>query len=131
MSTPPMRIVPSMRTPSTRSFMRFRHRSSVDLPHPDGPMYAVTRCLGTSIVTSVRARLAPYQRLRPSISTIGVSTTEAGLAAGFRVALSWMGWAMGCPSYRRRRVGATQALTQGDREQVETDDDDEQEQRGG
>ena len=31
-----------MRVPSTRSFMRLRQRSSVDLPQPDGPMKAVT-----------------------------------------------------------------------------------------
>jgi hypothetical protein len=37
-STPPTRMLPSMRTPSTRSFIRLRQRSSVDLPQPDGPM---------------------------------------------------------------------------------------------
>ena len=38
MSVPPIRMAPVVRTPSTRSFMRFRQRRSVVFPHPDGPM---------------------------------------------------------------------------------------------
>ena len=34
----------SIRQPSTRSFIRFRVWSSVDLPQPDGPMNAVMSC---------------------------------------------------------------------------------------
>ena len=33
--------IPSMRTPGTRSFMRFRVFKKVDLPQPEGPMSAV------------------------------------------------------------------------------------------
>src|SRR5918995_4955209 len=70
MSVPPIRIVPSVRTPSTRSFMRFRQRSSVDLPQPDGPMNAVMRCFGTTIVTSWSACFVPYHSDTLSISTM-------------------------------------------------------------
>ena len=38
MSVPPMRMLPVILTPSMRSFMRFRQRSKVDFPQPDGPM---------------------------------------------------------------------------------------------
>ncbi len=38
-----------VRTLSIRSFMRLRHRSSVDLPQPDGPMSAVTWWQGKSM----------------------------------------------------------------------------------
>ena len=52
-------MLPSTRAVGTRSFMRLIERSSVDLPQPDGPMNAVIRCLGMSIVTSLMARKAP------------------------------------------------------------------------
>jgi len=58
-SVPPIRMTPLIRTPSMRSFIRSRHRSSVDLPQPDGPMYAVTRYLGTDIETCLSAILSP------------------------------------------------------------------------
>ncbi len=35
-------IEPSARWPGYRSYMRFRVRSRVDLPQPEGPMKAVT-----------------------------------------------------------------------------------------
>ena len=41
------------------SFMRLKHRNSVLLPQPEGPMMAVIWLLGTSRLTSVTARLAP------------------------------------------------------------------------
>ena len=73
MSVEPIRMDPTIRTPSTRSFMRFRQRSSVVLPQPDGPMYAVTRCFGTDMTMSRSACLSPYQSDSRSISTIGTS----------------------------------------------------------
>ena len=45
--------------PGIRSFMRLMQRSTVLLPHPDGPMSAVIWCFGTSKVTSVTARKLP------------------------------------------------------------------------
>ena len=59
---------PSMRTESIRSFIRFTHRSSVLLPHPDGPISAVTFPCGTPIDTSNSACFVPYHRDRSSIS---------------------------------------------------------------
>ena len=91
MSVPPIRMSPVIVTPSTRSFIRFRQRSSVDLPQPEGPMYAVIRCLATDIDTSLSASLAPYQRERCSISTIGISMIDAASARGFRLARSSTG----------------------------------------
>ena len=38
---PRYRTSPSTRAPTTRSFIRFSVRSTVVLPHPDGPMNAV------------------------------------------------------------------------------------------
>jgi hypothetical protein len=37
--------------------MRLKHRMNVLLPHPEGPMNAVTKFLRTSIVTPESARL--------------------------------------------------------------------------
>ncbi len=39
------------------SFIRLRHRRSVDLPQPDGPISAVTFLSGNSIETSYSACL--------------------------------------------------------------------------
>src|SRR5258708_19974867 len=49
---PLTRMSPLWRIPSTRSFMRLKLRSNVDLPHPDGPMKAVTCFSGISIEMS-------------------------------------------------------------------------------
>ena len=40
--SPSSSMTPSTRTFSTRSFIRLKHRNKVDLPHPEGPMKAVT-----------------------------------------------------------------------------------------
>ena len=42
MSSPSSVMVPPTSTFPSMSFMRFRQRSSVDLPQPEGPMSAVT-----------------------------------------------------------------------------------------
>src|SRR5689334_24527391 len=51
MLRPRYRIAPSARWPGYRSYMRFKVRSRVDLPQPDGPMNAVT-CLRSEEHTS-------------------------------------------------------------------------------
>ena len=43
-----------------RSFIRFRHRMSVDFPQPDGPMKAVISFWNISKVTSSTAGVPPY-----------------------------------------------------------------------
>ena len=53
--------------------MRFTERIRVDLPHPDGPISAVTLPLGTGISMLNRACLSPYQRLKSSISRMASS----------------------------------------------------------
>src|SRR6266540_4401705 len=64
MACPSSSTCPSTRgLPDVTSCMRLRVRKSVDLPHPDGPMMAVTRC-GT--MDKLMARIAlcsPYQAL--------------------------------------------------------------------
>src|SRR5437899_120559 len=150
MSVPPIRILPATRTPSIRSFIRFRQRSSVDLPQPEGPMYAVTRCLATDIETSLRASLSPYQSETWSISTIGASMILAALAWGLRLAATgtWVDMPFSsssrstrpagpqprdglrlAPLDRRHRVRPAQAVAQPDREEVHQHDDPEQQER--
>ena len=41
-SSPRSSISPSVRQIGMRSFIRFKHRRRVDLPHPEGPINAVT-----------------------------------------------------------------------------------------
>ena len=59
MSTPSSRTLPPTVTLPISSFMRFRQRSSVDLPQPDGPMSAVTACGGMCIDTPAIAVSLP------------------------------------------------------------------------
>src|SRR6266566_4236925 len=68
--------------------MRLRQRSSVDFPHPDGPMIAVTDRPGISSVTSPTAWVAPYHAFRRSVRIAGVSTAAgSGLAASGAVVI--------------------------------------------
>ena len=52
--------------------MRLTHRSSVDLPQPDGPMIAVTLPLGIGIETLNRACFGPYHSEKFSICQDGL-----------------------------------------------------------
>src|SRR5204862_2012418 len=60
-----------------------------DLPQPEGPMYAVTRCFGIDMETSFSAIFAAYQSETCSISTIGASMIPAVLAWAFRFGTTW------------------------------------------
>src|SRR5207247_4041136 len=70
-----------------------------------------------------------YQRLRRSISTMGISMIEAALAWGLRLAVTWTLPATASSLHGRRRVPATQAVAHADGEQVERDHDDQQQER--
>ena len=59
MSWPSMLTSPSILTPSIRSFMRFRVRSSVDLPQPEGPIKAVMVRRWNAALTSFKAWKSP------------------------------------------------------------------------
>ena len=48
------------------------HRISVDFPHPEGPMIAVTACSSKSRLMSSIPRFAPYQAERCSVRTFRV-----------------------------------------------------------
>lgn len=60
MSWPQYRTAPSTRAESTRSFIRFNERSSVDFPHPDGLIIAVISLCPKLKDTSVTARKEPW-----------------------------------------------------------------------
>src|SRR5688572_16768952 len=92
-----------------RSFIRLRQRRKVDLPHPDGPMKAVTCRSGMSRSMPFRACLSPYQALRPrmvnalalaagatgAVSAVAASmprggvTWFLGVAAGDCIVMGW------------------------------------------
>src|SRR6476661_8168317 len=59
---------PSTRASGTVSCIRLRQRSSVDLPHPDGPMIAVTSCSRKSTETLRTADCFPNHAERPTTS---------------------------------------------------------------
>ena len=54
-----MTILPSTRAPGITSCIRFRDRRNVDLPHPDGPISAVTERAGIVMVTFSTALKSP------------------------------------------------------------------------
>src|SRR5436309_8761951 len=63
------RTSPSTLAPGVNSCMRFKQRSSVLLPQPDGPMIAVTVFAGNSRVTSRTARCCPNSAVRCAVSS--------------------------------------------------------------
>src|SRR5579864_6038765 len=63
MSVLPISTVPSARAFGTVSCMRFRQRTKVDLPHPEGPMMAVAWLAGISSEILWRAWVEPNQAL--------------------------------------------------------------------
>src|SRR5688572_26122578 len=82
---------------------RLIERRNVDLPHPDGPMSAVTARDGIVIVTSKSACLGPYQKLNSRAVIVPVcggdwelETRDWGLRTG--------GW--GTAARRAPRVSA-------------------------
>src|SRR5438093_13784258 len=49
--------------------MRFRQRRNVLLPHPDGPITAVTVCAGKRMETSFTTPRRPYRAVRRRVSS--------------------------------------------------------------
>src|SRR5205814_6879505 len=60
---------PLKAAPGVNSCMRFRQRSSVLLPQPEGPMIAVTVCAGNRSDTSRTARCCPNSAVRCAVSS--------------------------------------------------------------
>src|SRR3990170_2658511 len=60
---PLYKISPLTRNSGTRSFILFRHLINVLLPHPEGPIMAVTDFGGISKFTFFNACFSPYQAL--------------------------------------------------------------------
>src|SRR2546426_9393702 len=78
--TPSSRMSPVCRVFGISSFNRFTERRKVLLPHPDGPINAVTARRGTAIVTSNSAWVAPYQKLYARTSRIVVGRSDGRTA---------------------------------------------------
>src|SRR2546426_1001374 len=85
MSWPSRSTWPATRAPGTTSWRRFSARRNVDLPHPEGPMRAVT-CFGSTVMsTSAKAWKEPNQAFRPSTSMrLAIDDVRSGkpVAAG-------------------------------------------------
>ena len=65
----------------TRSFIRFRQRSNVDLPQPDGPISAVIAFSWMSSETPLTASALPYETDRSSMSNTTSRASPAPAAA--------------------------------------------------
>ena len=72
-STPLKHTVPVVTAPGINSFIRLKQRSSVVLPHPEGPMMETTRPRGMDSETSLRAVLLPKRTDSPSADRAAVS----------------------------------------------------------
>ncbi len=70
MSAPSSVTVPSARAPGTTSCIRFKQRTKVDLPQPDGPMIAVTWFSASGRSMPLSAWLLPNQALSPFASSL-------------------------------------------------------------
>src|SRR5437762_5501002 len=85
MSLPSRVILPSVRVPSIRSFMRFRQRRKVDFPHPDGPTRARTDFSSTVRSMSNRAGLVGYRKLTFSQTNLGLRRVRSPDSSARRV----------------------------------------------
>src|SRR6266545_2732447 len=66
--------------PGVSSCIRFKQRSRVDLPQPDGPMMAVTVCAGNKSDTSRTARCCPNSAVRCAASSRSRVLADATIA---------------------------------------------------
>src|SRR5512138_1402398 len=81
MSWPSSVTVPDTRAVGTVSCIRFRQRSRVDLPQPDGPMIAVTSRSRNAIDTPRMTSAVPKNALTPLASS-RTRASASGCAAG-------------------------------------------------
>src|SRR5690349_6405558 len=128
MSLPLKRTSPSTRAPGTVSCMRLRHRSSVDLPHPDGPMIAVTCPGSTANETSLTMRDAPKNA---SSATAAIAALFGSTSVGVCVTVLAAAAASVVASAGRRTSRSVAAESEaGSRREAgcETDDEDETEE---
>src|SRR6476659_3634691 len=80
--------VPSTRASGMVSCIRLRQRSSVDLPHPDGPMIAVTSLAGNDSETSRTACVEPKYAFNARVSIAGAVVSCAAGAEATRATAS-------------------------------------------
>src|SRR2546427_11552963 len=66
--------------------MRFKQRSIVLLPHPDGPMTAVTVCAGNRIDTSLTTARRPYRAVSRTASSCSRASAGGAMAGAQRPA---------------------------------------------
>src|SRR5689334_17670875 len=83
MLTPSINTSPSTRPPSTSSCKRFKQRTKVDFPHPDGPIIAVAPRDSTVRFTLKSACERPYQTLRL------LTSTDTAYSFSARICRSW------------------------------------------
>src|ERR1041384_6450423 len=87
MSSSSSSTLPVIQPPSDSSCIRFRQRRNVVLPHPDGPINAVTVCLGKRIDTSLTTARRPYSAVSRTVwscsrASAGGATTLPNRPAG-------------------------------------------------
>src|SRR6266576_1035220 len=83
MSSPSSRTVPVTQPPSESSCMRLRQRRNVLLPHPDGPITAVTVRLGNMTDTSCTTARRPNRAVRRTASSWQRASAGGGGATTF------------------------------------------------
>src|SRR5205809_381598 len=80
MSSPSSSAVPVTQPPSDSSCMRFRQRSRVLLPHPEGPITAVTVRDGNIIETSLTTARRPNKAVRRTASSCRRASAGGAMA---------------------------------------------------
>src|SRR5712691_11330520 len=79
-SSPSSSTLPVIQPPSDSSCMRFRQRRNVVLPHPDGPINAVTVCLGKRMDTSFTAARRPYSAVSRTVWSCSRASAGGAMA---------------------------------------------------
>src|SRR5205809_699708 len=80
MSAPSSSTRPVTQPPSDSSCIRLRQRRNVLFPHPDGPITAVTLCLGNMIETSLTTARRPYSAVSRTVSSWSRASAGGAMA---------------------------------------------------
>src|SRR2546427_6405041 len=112
MSSPSSSTLPVIQPPSESSCMRFRQRRNVVLPHPDGPINAVTVCRGNMSDTSFTAARRPYSAVSRAVSSCSRASAGGAMTLPNRPAGGEGEEQHESHQHERRRPGETVPLVE-------------------
>src|SRR5213080_3227295 len=112
MSAPSSSTRPVTQPSPDSSCMRLRQRRKVLFPHPDGPITAVTLCLGNMTETSLTTARRPYSAVSRTVSSWSRASAGGAMALPNRPAGGEGEEQHESHQHERRRPGETVPLVE-------------------